>query len=451
MSEMSGISEKDWKRALTSILEELGRSQYRKMLELLETIPECQKSGSVKEKMPGIIIQYYGLKESISAINDLMQDIPRNDEKIQNLLRPFVAKLKDEQEKETQGKKRKREEKDEVLKPPFKVLDQQESCTPDKEPNTDVFQSRNRPWKKSICDVKTSGVLETEGISVKVVQKSGLRTYQTKEKVKRFFFYVAVADETGTIKLMVYGKDRDKEIKEDSSYLLRNLIKDDNVFKVTTRSNVSETKSVDVSEELQMEARKLIYPESPIYSVENVKPSADKTVVSVEGTVTEINPVKKIKVEHKRQKIERQDFKLKDDTDSIWICMWDEGATQQCEGLSVGDVIKVSNLRTNLYCGTTTLNSTGFTKIDTVQSVGIQNVRIEIMGIMKANKKETQLEAEVNQRVHTFVAASRLLAKAFGFKLDGGFKDRLLDKIPLSADAEIQGNQIKKITAALKM
>ncbi|XP_074466671.1 uncharacterized protein LOC141752551 [Sebastes fasciatus] len=398
--------------------------------------------------MPGIIIQCYGLKESISAINDVMQVIPRNDPKIQDLLRPFVAKLKDEQDKETQGKKRKREEKDEVLKPLFKVLDQQESCTPDKEPNTDVFQARNRPWKKSICDVKTSGILETESIVVKVVQKSGLRPYQTKKKEKSFFFYVAVADETGTIKLKVYGRDRDKVIKEDSSYLLRNLINDENVIKVTASSKVSETKSVDVPEELQMEARKLIYPESPIYSVENVKSSADKTVVSVEGTVTEINPVKKIKVEYQRQKIKRQDFQLKDDTDSIWICMWDEGATQQSEGLSVGDVIKVSNLKTNQYFGTTTLNSTVCTKIDTVQSVGIQNVRIEIMGIMKANKKETQLEAQVNQHVHTFVAASRLLAKAFGFKLDGGFRESLLDNIPLSADAEIQGNQIKKITAA---
>lgn len=74
-----------------------------------------------------------------------------------------------------------------------------------------------------------------------------------------------------------------------------------------------------------------------------------------------------------------------------------------------------------------------------VQSVGTKNVRIEIIGIIKASQEETYLEAEFNNQPHMFVVDSLLLAKTFNFKLDEDFEESLLDKIPLSADAEIQG------------
>ncbi|XP_070773864.1 uncharacterized protein [Enoplosus armatus] len=305
--------------------------------------------------------------------------------------------------------------------------------------------SQLKKGRKTICDLNSSSqLLGTSFIKGKVVLKSGLRTYQTKDKEKKFFFYLAVADETASLKVMVYGKKRYKEIKEDKFYMFRKLIKDDKAVKVTTQSVVSSTHSVEVPEELEMEARKLIYSESPVYTIEEAKSSAE--TVSVEGSVTEINPVEMVKVKDKR-KTERQHFQLEDDTDSITISMWGE-VTNQCKELSVGDVIKVTNLKRNQHYDTVSLNSTGFTRIQQVHSVGIQNERIQIEGLIKATKKETHLEAAFNQQVHTFVVASRLLAKAFDFKLEGDFKGRLLDKMPLSADAVIKGNKIIEITAA---
>lgn len=53
--------------------------------------------------------------------------------------------------------------------------------------------------------------------------------------------------------------------------------------------------------------------------------------------------------------------------------------------------------------------------------------------------------AEFNQQLQTFVVASQLLAKAFGVKLDENFKQKLVDKLPLSTVAETQGNKIHKI------
>lgn len=81
-----------------------------------------------------------------------------------------------------------------------------------------------------------------------------------------------------------------------------------------------------------------------------------------------------------------------------------------------------------------------------VQSAAVQSVTIEIIGIIRASGTQTELEAELshNNEVQPFVVASSLLAGALGVSL-GGFEDRLLDKMPFSADVEIKGNQIIKI------
>ena len=83
-----------------------------------------------------------------------------------------------------------------------------------------------------------------------------------------------------------------------------------------------------------------------------------------------------------------------------------------------------------------------------VQSAGSQSERIKIAGIAKATKTETHLDAVFRDEMQRCVVASRLLAKAFGFDLDGDIEKKLLDIIPVSADAVIQGGKIKKLTAA---
>lgn len=94
---MSDISEAEWKKALTSIVEELTRKEYSKLLEILDKIPKSQKAES-RQKLPQIIIQCYGLEGSIIAIDEAMKEIPRLDPKVQNLLQPFVKKLKAKEE-----------------------------------------------------------------------------------------------------------------------------------------------------------------------------------------------------------------------------------------------------------------------------------------------------------------------------------------------------------------
>lgn len=91
--------ETKWKVALFSILEQLEESQYRKLLFNLAKIPQGVKSGKNREEIPQIIIQYFGAEGSISVIDKEMKQIPRMDAAVQDLLRPFVDKLKKQRQK----------------------------------------------------------------------------------------------------------------------------------------------------------------------------------------------------------------------------------------------------------------------------------------------------------------------------------------------------------------
>ncbi|XP_042287067.1 uncharacterized protein LOC121910102 [Thunnus maccoyii] len=531
------ISESEWKRALTSILEQLDKSEYKKMLlySCFDKIPKRMKTEEFKEEMPQLIIQHFGVDESISAINEAMIYLPRNDSAVQDLLRPFVDKLRKKHEEEnrnsmketkekttknqrltmttlaeTKGKKRKHDsdsklvDKEPKPKTGFKrnnivsdsdssdeeqkvatgfkrnsivsdsdssdeeqkvaagfkrnnAVSDSDSSDDEQEFATDQLKSdlRDRerkipPWRKTIKDVLTSGDLGNKVITGKVVQKSALRTYETQQRKKRFFFYLGVSDETSCIKVMVYGADLYQDIQEGSCYSIRNVIMDENVMKVTKQSKVAETGPVDVPEELEMEAGMLIYHQKPVCSIAKAREYADKTVVSVQGTVTEIGHVEPTKMKKQRRKKEKQHFQLNDGKDSIRITLWGRD-TAQLRGTSDGDFVRVTNVKTSHYYETFSLNSTDFTRIYKIKSAAMQNATIEIIGIIKANNMETQLEASVNNQVETLVVASKLLAKVFGVRLEGDLKNRLVQKIPLSAHVDIQGSTIKTITEAKEM
>ncbi|XP_070699955.1 uncharacterized protein [Pempheris klunzingeri] len=347
---MPGISEKDWTSALTSILEELEKLQYNKLMEFLDKIPRSEKTSRSKVKMPGKILQHYGLEGSISAIRDAMEWIPRRDGAVQDLLRPFVDKLKTKPERTTQGLKR----KGGLLEGNVPAAGQQRSCSPGEGSST-------RP-AESVCGLKSSDQLaDKDAFTGKVVGKTELRPYVNQRNVKGCFFEVTVVNETVCRRMKVYGNDHYCEIKEGRSYLFQKLIIDENgVVRVTRASQVSETSPVAVREEL--------YPESPVCSIAEAKSCADKTEVSVEGVVTQIYPVQPVKVHYKRTMTKRQDFYLEDYTGSIKISMW-HVKTELSEGLSVGDVVTVTNVRTNEYNQDVSLNSTDGTRVHSVGAV----------------------------------------------------------------------------------
>ncbi|XP_039474124.1 uncharacterized protein LOC120442234 [Oreochromis aureus] len=147
---------------------------------------------------------------------------------------------------------------------------------------------KRQSWRISIGKLKVSGNPGNKPIGGRIVQKSGLRTYQTRNKEKKFFFNLGVADETGSIKVVVYGKEHYQDIQEKSCYMFRNVIMEGNDIKVTKLSIVSKTSQIDVPENLEMEARMLVDFQTPVCSIEQANRSAEKTLVSVGGKVAEV-------------------------------------------------------------------------------------------------------------------------------------------------------------------
>ncbi|KAK5610270.1 hypothetical protein CRENBAI_007886 [Crenichthys baileyi] len=459
---MSEKSTTGWKRALTKILEELGDEQYQKMLEFLDDIPKSVKRSSLREHMAQSIIEHYGEDGSISEISKIMQEIPRRDHAIQDLLRPFVEKL----EEEKKGKKKKRngpcskpEKKRRTSSAGFQkhnvVSDSDSSDDESETDDPEHPQSGQKleipSWRTTIKNLRNSGDTAGKPIAAKVFQKSSLRTYETKTKKKEFFFYLGVADETDCIKMMVYGKERFKKLEEGHTYLfnrvLMSVIKDEKVIKVTKNSTFSKTRKVEVSKDLQLQAQMLVYSQSPLFSIEKIQTCDKGTALSVEGTVTEITSVEQVKLKRKRTKENIRRFQVKDETGSIWITLWSKNM-DQLRGTSVRDVVRVTNVKMSWYDETVSLNSTDFTRICKVQSAPVQNVTVKIVGIIKSGRMESELEVLIHNQVNTFIMASPLLAQVLGVRLADDLEDRLLEKIPFLVQAEIQGNKITALKAA---
>ncbi|XP_028277198.1 uncharacterized protein LOC114446015 [Parambassis ranga] len=441
---MSEISEGRWKQALGSILEELDETQYMKLL-MLSKIKRCLRD-KPKEEMPEILIQHYGVEKSITAIRGIMEKIPRRDEAVQSQLKPFVDELKAKKKK---GFKRK------------KVVSDPESSDEEQETDSGAvvqqpLQAEKQSGRITIKNLEHGGDLEKKIVTVKVLQKSGLRTYKTKQKQTKYFFYLGVADETGSCKVMVYGKQRYQDFEVDRCYGFRQVIKDGDILKVTIKSIVSKVSPVSVCDDLKLEAQMIIHSQVPLCSIAEAKGHKDGTTVSVEGTITTVGVMESVKTKFKRRKTDRLQFQLADRADSIWITLWGDG-TKQLTGKSSGDSVRVTNVKTNNFHTTVSLKSTDFTRIFKVQSAAAQSVSMKIIGIISAGKIHTELESEINSMVlnstivSTYVVTSSLLAKVFSVKLGGDFEERLLEKLPLEAEAEIEGNKIIKIRAAKEM
>ncbi|XP_022600472.1 uncharacterized protein LOC111221381 isoform X3 [Seriola dumerili] len=117
--------ERRWTTALNSILEELRENEYNKLLFSLDKIPTGVKYAKTREEMPQIIIQYYGTEKSITVIKKEMEQLPRMDCKVQGPLRPFVDKLKKNNQKKNKSK---------TTKPAGTAADHQKFGKPDKKP-----------------------------------------------------------------------------------------------------------------------------------------------------------------------------------------------------------------------------------------------------------------------------------------------------------------------------
>ncbi|XP_078122671.1 uncharacterized protein LOC144528097 isoform X6 [Sander vitreus] len=386
------LLEAKWKTALSSILEELTESEFRKMLFNLVKIPQGVKDGKTREEIPYLIVQHYGTQGSISEIDKIMKNIPRQDAAVQEPLRPFVEKLK----KQRQGKKETTRKLSidfgSVAKKPKLAADQLKSCQPDQMDPVKAAKPKKKPKKKPetqdsslkhqtsasasinmdpVGDVKTEKKTEEQDLSLKPVESS------------KTFKVPSAAVQTGRIQIM-----RIKKSNKTNTHLVVEFNKRKrNVF-VTTRL-LANTFGLKVDDDFE---RRLCC-QMPL--------TAEATLQGKKVTdIKKMDPVGDVKPD---QKTEEHDSSLK------------------------------------LAASSKTFK---------VQSAAVQTARIQIVGIKKSNKTNTHLVVEFNGRTRNVFVTTRLLANTFGLEVDDDFKRRLRYQMPLTAEATLQG---KKVTDIKKM
>ncbi|KAM4546014.1 uncharacterized protein PAE49_018439 [Odontesthes bonariensis] len=159
------LFEAKWKTQLIRILDHLDESQFKKLLIILEKIPQGMKTGKVREEMPQIIIQYYGL-DSITIVAKAMDEwIPRKDAAVQDLLRPMVTRLRMERQKKKQ----------------MKTKPAKSSCSVPNKPKAPAGQQKNRPEKNPV--LHPAGGSQPGTQAGKDAQDSALSSNQNKRKM----------------------------------------------------------------------------------------------------------------------------------------------------------------------------------------------------------------------------------------------------------------------------
>lgn len=76
---------------------------------------------------------------------------------------------------------------------------------------------------------------------------------------------------------------------------------------------------------------------------------------------------------------EGEDFRLEDETGFIVISLWGNDI-KQLRGTSTGDLVRVTNVKTNDYYETVSLNSTDFTRIFKVAASTLVTVMTRFVG-----------------------------------------------------------------------
>ncbi|XP_075958695.1 uncharacterized protein LOC142960643 isoform X3 [Anarhichas minor] len=110
--------ETKWKTNLTSILEQLSPSEFRKLMSDLDKIPQGRKAEKPREEMPDVIIQVYGTEGSISVMDKEMKVLQRMDARVQEPLKRSVEELKKRRQKIKEAAKKPAAESASVAKKP---------------------------------------------------------------------------------------------------------------------------------------------------------------------------------------------------------------------------------------------------------------------------------------------------------------------------------------------
>ncbi|XP_036947926.1 uncharacterized protein LOC119016944 [Acanthopagrus latus] len=197
------------------------------------------------------------------------------------------------------------------------------------------------------------------------------------------FNKVAIFSDGQTCTKVTIFQEFGDRIKEGYTYIMRgHTIRGSDppyYLNINERTMFFRTTNLEVTEELYQQAEALLYPASPLTPL--FECLASKGLMTVEGQVIEVLPVKKVTLGGHCVPLKK--VMLEQGSDKMELCLWREAATEQVQ---VGERLTVTHLKVTKNGNLQSTVHTAFKKPETEVKEG------SILGVMEQHQDEGFLQ-----------------------------------------------------------
>ncbi|XP_078520239.1 uncharacterized protein LOC144784991 [Lissotriton helveticus] len=268
-----------------------------------------------------------------------------------------------------------------------------------------------------------------KGVRVNVIQCSSKTYYRNAKNENKVLYHMSLADETGCIKSTCYNEEYYHQTKEQNGLMIRNYIVKDGIILITKKTKIARMPPLSISQSLIQEAQYILNPMAPPLSpIKAVREAAVKTLLSVSGTVTEIEDTRTIIAKGQETKI--RSITIKDATDSVKISLWRE-ATDFI--FHLGTYVQLTHMTVHEFNREKILNTTRHTTIQVVQPPK-ETIFVTLYGVEKKLQENTTMTAQVgtNETLQSIDIVNIALMDYLRIEPDTeNFEDSLMAYLPI--------------------
>jgi len=249
---------------------------------------------------------------------------------------------------------------------------------------------------------------------------------------------VALASDEGYVRALCFSKEMDDKLKEGLSIYVKDVLMKDQVIYITRKSSIFRAPKLKIDQTILSAAKKSILEplHEEVHLVE-VARSPVKRKISVTGTISGLEDMKKVKVRGSNKDI--REMTISQDDTRVKVTLWPPACNTM---LQIGKDVKVKDatVHYNTYFKENVLTVANVEDIELVES-SQKVVECTLLGV-ENDEVEQQLRilAQSTEEKVVQVPLKLLLDKLF--LDDNATLDDILDCFPFTAMCRFNGNDI---------
>lgn len=258
------------------------------------------------------------------------------------------------------------------------------------------------------------------------------KTYTTQQGDEKTMTVVAFADQSASIKGIVYNDSLLKTLSVNSSVLIKNFICKPSNLVLTTTTKVYRCAPVTaIPSAFMQEAIKLVHPpDAPVVTIQAAKTSPVKSTTTVRGYIVQDEAVRTVDV--RQQPTDVRTIVLEDKTGKAKLSLWRDLAKTQ---VAPGNYIEAKNVLISTYNNEVTLGSTSRTTLQVLPTPK-ENVSIEVAAFIK---DDLQYEIFTSDEQQFVIEEQLLLSK---YKVEAAnLEEHLLNLLPFQLEGQTQSKE----------